>query len=89
MGRKIAPEIGDQRAVGGWVENDKRLKQIVLTDEAKTLHADIVKEIEHFETTMRRGFKEEEVDKLLSFIDRIKTNLEEAQKGIEGDKDHV
>ncbi len=71
------------------VENDKRLKQIVLTDEAKTLHADIVKEIEHFETTMRRGFKEEEVDKLLSFIDRIKTNLEEAQKGIEGDKDHV
>jgi DNA-binding MarR family transcriptional regulator len=62
------------------VANDKRLKQIVLTEDAKTLHADIVKEIEDFEATMRKGFSEEEVTLLMSFIDRIKTNLEVAQE---------
>ena len=71
------------------VENDKRLKQIVLTEEAKKLHADIVKEIEHFEATMRRGFGDHEIDTLLDYIDRIKQNLENAQKDIEGDKDNV
>jgi len=39
-----------------------------------------VKEIEDFEATMRKGFSEEEVTLLMSFIDRIKTNLEVAQE---------
>ncbi len=71
------------------VENDKRLKQIVLTKEAKQLHADIVKEIEHFETTMRKGFSDDEIDQLLEYIKRVKENLESAQKDIEGDKTNV
>jgi len=71
------------------VENDKRLKQIVLTKEAKQLHADIVKEIEHFETTMRKGFSDDEIDQLLEYIKRVKENLKSAQKDIEGDKTNV
>ena len=71
------------------VKNDKRLKEIVLTENARKLHAEIVKEIEHFESTMRKGFTDSEMDSLLDYIERIKTNLENAQKGIEGEKDNV
>ncbi|MFP4078330.1 MAG: MarR family winged helix-turn-helix transcriptional regulator [Bacillota bacterium] len=58
------------------VPGDKRLKRIVLTDEAKDLHKKIMVEINAFEDTMKQGLSEEEIEQFFSTIETIKHNLE-------------
>lgn len=62
------------------VEGDKRLRRIVLTDEARKLNAKITEEIDAFEATMKKGFTEEEVEQFLAYVERIKHNLETTDK---------
>lgn len=62
------------------VPQDARLKKLVLTDKAMSLHQAIVKEIDKFENDLKEGFSEEELELFLSFIDRMKNNLKETHR---------
>ena len=59
------------------VENDARLKRIILTDKAIKIHQDIMNDITNREERMRKGFSDSEIDAFLSMINRFITNLEE------------
>ncbi|MBR5223991.1 MAG: MarR family transcriptional regulator [Clostridia bacterium] len=59
------------------VENDARLKRIILTDKAVKIHQDIMNDITNREERMRKGFSDNEIDAFLSMINRFITNLEE------------
>ena len=59
------------------VENDARLKRIILTDKAVKIHQDIMNDITNREERMRKGFSDSEINAFLSMINRFITNLEE------------
>lgn len=59
------------------VENDARLKQIILTDKAIRIHEEIMKDIERREALLRKGFTEAEIEQFLAMIDRFILNLED------------
>lgn len=59
------------------VENDARLKRIILTDKAVKIHQDIMNDITNREKRMRKGFTDSEIETFLSMINRFITNLEE------------
>ncbi len=59
------------------VENDARLKQIILTDKAIKIHEEIMKDIERREALIRKGFTEAEIEQFLAMIDRFILNLED------------
>ena len=59
------------------VENDARLKQIILTDKAIKIHEEIMKDIKRRETLLRKGFTETEIEQFVSMIDRLILNLED------------
>jgi DNA-binding MarR family transcriptional regulator len=57
--------------------NDKRDKHIVLTDKGSETAAAIKKSILTLEQKVVKGFKDEEVKELLSFFERMLTNIKE------------
>lgn len=57
------------------VPYDARLKKLVLTSKAIDLHNAIKDDIKNLEATLTRGFKQEEIDKFFSYIERMKSNL--------------
>lgn len=57
-------------------ESDKRIKKIVLTDEAKLMSSKIKDEIAEVERNVTKGFSKEELALLTSFLDRIEKNIE-------------
>lgn len=59
------------------VEQDARLKKIVLCDRAVELHRKITAEINEREARMCRGIDEQELECFFSVIDKIKNNLED------------
>ncbi len=59
------------------VENDARLKQIILTDKAIKIHEEIMNDIKRREALLRKGFTEIEIEQFLSMIDRLILNLED------------
>ena len=59
------------------VQNDARLKQIILTDKAIKIHEEIMRDIERREALLRKGFTEAEIEQFLSMIDRLIENLED------------
>lgn len=59
------------------VENDARLKQIILTDKAVKIHEEIMRDIDRREALLRKGFTEAEIEQFLSMIDRLIENLED------------
>ena len=59
------------------VENDARLKQIILTDKAIKIHEEIMKDIERREALLRKGFTEAEIEQFVNMIDRLILNLED------------
>ena len=59
------------------VENDARLKQIILTEKAIKIHEEIMKDIERREALLRKGFTEAEIEQFLAMIDRFILNLED------------
>ena len=59
------------------VENDARLKQIILTDKAVEIHQAIMRDIEQREAILRKGFTENELEQFLDMIDRFINNLED------------
>ena len=59
------------------VENDARLKQIILTDKAVEIHQAIMRDIEQREAILRKGFTENELEQFLDMINRFINNLED------------
>ena len=61
------------------VESDARLKKIVLTEKAITIHKKAIKNIEVLETLLESDITEKELDSFYVVLDKIKANLEAAQ----------
>lgn len=59
------------------VENDARLKRIILTDKAIKIHEEIMKDIEKRELKLRRGISDDEIEQFLGMINRFVANLED------------
>ena len=59
------------------VQNDARLKQIILTDKAVKIHEEIMRDIDRREALLRKGFTEAEIEQFLGMIDRLIENLED------------
>lgn len=58
-----------------YSENDRRFKNIILTDKAKCCENEMKKHIEHYEMQLVRGFSEEEKLLLHGFILRLLHNV--------------
>ena len=59
------------------VENDARLKKIVLTEKAVDIHKRITKEIENREKRMRNGIAEQELKIFFKVMQKVTANMEE------------
>ncbi|MDN5299227.1 MAG: hypothetical protein PWP51_1780 [Clostridiales bacterium] len=57
------------------VEQDARLKKIVLTDKAWKIREVMTKDADAMEKTLMTGFSEAEIETLTSYIDRMKENI--------------
>lgn len=62
------------------VAQDARLKKIVLTQKAMDIRQLRLQDARKMEATLIQGFQEEEVETLLSYIERMKTNLINTQE---------
>lgn len=62
------------------VPQDARLKKIVLTSKALEVHDMVQQDAAHFERTLTKDFSVEELDLLLSFLERMKNNMKELVK---------
>lgn len=59
------------------VENDARLKKIVLTDKAVKIHTEICKDIAAREKKLRKGLTDEELEAFFRITEKLKNNMEE------------
>ncbi|MBP3706927.1 MAG: MarR family transcriptional regulator [Clostridia bacterium] len=59
------------------VENDLRLKKIVLTDKAIEVHKKITADIKHREKRLSKGISDTELDIFFKVATKIRNNLEE------------
>lgn len=55
---------------------DARSKRIILTNKSIKLSNNILKNINEFETQIRKGITKEEIDIFFNIVDKIKSNLE-------------
>ncbi|MBO4836556.1 MAG: MarR family transcriptional regulator [Clostridia bacterium] len=59
------------------VPDDRRLKRLVLTPRAEQIKRMMDQDFACFESTLRRGFSEEELEMLFSLLDRLQDNLQQ------------
>jgi DNA-binding MarR family transcriptional regulator len=59
------------------VENDARLKKIVLTEKAINIHKSVLKSINKREERLRKGLTDAEVEAFLKISDKLIKNMEE------------
>ncbi|MBQ9900060.1 MAG: MarR family transcriptional regulator [Acholeplasmatales bacterium] len=58
------------------VDNDARLKKLVLTDLAKELAKDVINDLNQFEKQLTNNISEEELDIFFKVLDCMENNLE-------------
>lgn len=78
--RSTATELLKVMEKGGLIqrvpiERDARLKKIIMTPLAKELTRKSMETIDEAESTLTKGFTEEEVELMFSFLNRCKANL--------------
>lgn len=61
------------------VESDARLKKIVLTDKAVSVHKKICEDIAEREKRLRTGIDEEELNTFFRVMEKLKKNMEIAE----------
>lgn len=66
------------------VENDARLKEIVLTEKGRMLACKMQRDFEEMEAKLTAGFSREEREQLLDFLHRIYCNLNENERNDKG-----
>lgn len=59
------------------VEEDARLKRIVLTSQAKSLHREVEMAVARMEEIALRGLSEAEIEVFLEILEKMKANLQE------------
>lgn len=59
------------------VEQDARMKRLVLTDDAAVLHQKIVKEVEQMEAQLCAGLTQIQLEQFFAVLDQVKNNLEQ------------
>lgn len=59
------------------VEDDARLKKIILTEKAVEIHKRITREIENREERMRKGISEEELKTFFNVVQKVSANMED------------
>lgn len=59
------------------VESDARLKKIVLTEKAKSIHEAVLESINKREERLRKGVSEDEIEAFLKTADRFIANMED------------
>ena len=59
------------------VPGDARLKRLVLTEKAVLMNEQIEQELSAFNALLVKGFSEEELDQLRSYLDRMEKNVTE------------
>ncbi|WP_337603906.1 MarR family transcriptional regulator [Anaerotignum lactatifermentans] len=59
------------------VEEDARLKRIVLTPQAKSLHREVEMAVVRMEKIALRGLSEAEIEVFLEILEKMKANLQE------------
>ncbi|WP_085832349.1 MarR family winged helix-turn-helix transcriptional regulator [Clostridium merdae] len=62
------------------VAQDARLKKIILTQKAMDIRQMRLEDARKMEATLIQGFNEDEIETLLSYIERMKTNLTNTQE---------
>lgn len=82
--RSTATELMKAMERGGLirrvpVDYDARLKKIVLTEYAQEIRKQLGAQIERSEAQMTEGFSQEELEQFLSFVERMRRNLEKAE----------
>jgi DNA-binding MarR family transcriptional regulator len=65
------------------VEEDARLKKIILTDKAREIHQAVKEDLMSIEKCLMKDFSPEEKDQLFTFIDRMKANMEGSFENLE------
>lgn len=58
------------------VDYDARLKKLVLTDRAKELHANMMKDLEDNEIKLKHNISQEELATFFSVLEKIRSNIE-------------
>ena len=58
------------------VPHDARLKKIALTNKALEVHSVVTEAFERFESTIKEGISEEELEVFLKVLDKINSNIE-------------
>lgn len=58
------------------VDNDARLKKLVLTDLAKEYAKDVINDLKQFEKRLTNNISEEDLDNFLKVLDVMENNLE-------------
>ena len=61
------------------VENDARLKKIVLTDKVIKTHTAICRDIAAREKRLRKGLTDEELEAFFRIVEKLKKNMENAE----------
>lgn len=64
---------------------DRRVVKVYLTDEGRDISHTLVSAVEHFEHSMKRGFSEGEMDRLLEQLQQLIANASEIEPGL-GDR---
>lgn len=62
------------------VPHDARLKKLVLTEKSIEIKRMMDEDRMRFESILRKGFNEEEIQALLGYLDKMKHNLKELDK---------
>ena len=62
------------------VAQDARLKKIVLTDKTWKIREIMWMDADKLETTLVQGFREDEIDTLVSYLNRMKENISTYQE---------
>ena len=64
------------------VDYDARLKRIVMTQKAVSLHRSIDQEINKMEKKISEGMTEEEIDTLVRLLKKVRENLDDGKQGV-------
>ena len=59
------------------VEEDARLKRIILTPQAKSLHQEVEMAVVRMEKIALRGLSKSEIEVFLEILEKMKANLQE------------
>lgn len=61
------------------VSHDARLKKIVLTDRSREIEIDMQRDVNRLESCLTKGFTQEELDTLYSYLERLQKNIDSAE----------